>query len=405
MSQKAQHTIQKKVNEFSIPPHDSDWNDIENKLNTINRKKRKRLFIYLTAAAVAILFITAGGLFFHKKTDSTHAPQQVSLSTINKKNSNQTINQPNNKTEDNTNTLDLSDIAVSQKCNPTQKSSLSVTTINKRDSDTYDNNKNEKLLSNNNSNNTTFTKDNIDTISGNNSTQISDTIKHSNNINKANNKQYNDNDRDFKPLTPKTLDKNTSVSVLFTSNSKGYNEMRETIPPFGVVTPNPEKVYDKTSHNLPLSFGFSVRKGINKRFAIETGLIYTYLRSNFNMPEVEKIQKLHYLGIPLAGIINIKQFGRFSIYASAGGMVEKNISGKHIIKAKRKDAIDIDVKTNKLQWSVNTNIGVDYRFFNRFSLYFQPGWTYYFDDNSGLATYRSVHKSSISLQAGLRYNF
>ena len=63
---------------------------------------------------------------------------------------------------------------------------------------------------------------------------------------------------------------------------------------------NSEQIVD-IDHKQPLSFGFSVRKGLARGFSVETGLTYTYLASDVKFVESsEKVsQKLHYLGIPL----------------------------------------------------------------------------------------------------------
>ena len=54
-------------------------------------------------------------------------------------------------------------------------------------------------------------------------------------------------------------------------------------------------------HKQPLSFGFSVRKGLARGFSVETGLTYTYLASDVKFAGSSETvsQKLHYLGIPL----------------------------------------------------------------------------------------------------------
>ena len=63
---------------------------------------------------------------------------------------------------------------------------------------------------------------------------------------------------------------------------------------------NSEEIVD-IDHKQPLSFGFSVRKGLAKGFSVETGLTYTYLASDVKFAGSSKkvSQKLHYLGVLL----------------------------------------------------------------------------------------------------------
>lgn len=92
---------------------------------------------------------------------------------------------------------------------------------------------------------------------------------------------------------------------------------------------NSEEIVD-IDHKQPLSFGFSVRKGLAKGFSVETGLTYTYLASDVKFAGSSKkvSQKLHYLGIPLRANWNFVDKKSFIMYVSAGGAMEKCIYGK-----------------------------------------------------------------------------
>ena len=92
---------------------------------------------------------------------------------------------------------------------------------------------------------------------------------------------------------------------------------------------NSEEIVD-IDHKQPLSFGFSVRKGLAKGFSVETGLTYTYLASDVKFAGSSKkvSQKLHYLGIPLRANWNFVDKKSFIMYVSAGGAMEKCVYGK-----------------------------------------------------------------------------
>ena len=98
-------------------------------------------------------------------------------------------------------------------------------------------------------------------------------------------------------------------------------------------------------HHQPVSFGLSVRKSLPKGFSVETGLTYTLLSSDIKRQGDTKMQsqKLHYIGIPVRGNWNFLEKKYFTLYVSAGGMVEKCVYGK---------LADDKVNVKPLQFSV-----------------------------------------------------
>lgn len=151
-------------------------------------------------------------------------------------------------------------------------------------------------------------------------------------------------------------------------------------------------------HKQPLSFGFSVRKGLAKGFSVETGLTYTYLASDVKFERgTEKVsQKLHYLGIPLRANWNFIDKKAFTMYISAGGTMEKCVYGK--IGSKEKTV-------KPLQFSVMGAVGAQYNVSNRVGIYLEPGVSYFFDDGSEVQTIRKENPCNFTLQAGIRLTY
>lgn len=159
-----------------------------------------------------------------------------------------------------------------------------------------------------------------------------------------------------------------------------------------------EKSIASVDHKQPLSFGFSVRKNLPKGFSVETGLTYTYLASDVTYDDSsEKFsQKLHYLGIPVRANWNFVDSKSFTMYVSAGGVVEKCIYGK----------IGSESETVKpLQLSVMGAVGAQYNVNNRVGLYVEPGVSYFFDDGSQVQTIRKENPCNFTLQAGIRLTY
>lgn len=165
------------------------------------------------------------------------------------------------------------------------------------------------------------------------------------------------------------------------------------------------------NHHLPVTVGASFRWNLNEDWALETGFMYTLLVSDLHTGETaykEDEQRLHYVGIPLKVQRSIWKNNRFAFYGSAGGAVEKCVSGKVNTvwvtsggtRTEETSSLDID----QLQWSVTAALGVQVNFTHQLGLYVEPGMAYYFDDNSGIETIRKEHPFNFNLQLGLRFS-
>jgi hypothetical protein len=135
-------------------------------------------------------------------------------------------------------------------------------------------------------------------------------------------------------------------------------------------------------HKRPFSAGLSVRKELSDRWGVESGLVYTHLKSD---------QSLHYIGIPLKTDLSFYKNKRVNLYTSAGGRIEKCVAG--------------DVKPAPLQLSLNTAIGIQYRLIGRLSLYAEPGLSYHFDDGGPVTTLYKEKPLNVNLLCGVRMTY
>lgn len=174
-------------------------------------------------------------------------------------------------------------------------------------------------------------------------------------------------------------------------------------------------------HDQPVSFGITVSKYLFDDLSIETGLVYSYLHSKTrninNNFKAEEVQKLHYLGIPLNVNYNILSFGQMNVYASIGGMIEKDVYGEYRrVKesqgvtfnnasgdSEENEAVKISQKNPQL--SVNAGVGISYPLYDKLRLYGKVGGAYYFDTENQYKTIYSDRKIVMDLNVGLRYEF
>ena len=73
------------------------------------------------------------------------------------------------------------------------------------------------------------------------------------------------------------------------------------------------------TYKIPVSAGVTVERKLNDYLGIETGLLYSNLRSAG--------QHLHYLGIPVRVNVTLVDTKKVDLYATVGGVADKCIAG------------------------------------------------------------------------------
>lgn len=172
-------------------------------------------------------------------------------------------------------------------------------------------------------------------------------------------------------------------------------------------------------HSQPYSFGITVSKWLTDKLSIETGLVYTYLYSESkNTSSVyadRENQELHYLGVPVNLNYNFLELGRFNLFTTIGGMIEKDVHGVNSInytgtsktfntELESNNSNKINLKNPQL--SVNAGVGVTYAIYGGANIYAKIGGAYYFDaNNTEYKTIYSDKKLLLDINAGLRFQF
>ena len=164
-------------------------------------------------------------------------------------------------------------------------------------------------------------------------------------------------------------------------------------------------------HQMPLTFGVSLRRELTERWAVETGVNYTLLSSDLRSGNesyyYKEKQRLHYVGIPLEVQYKVWENRRFELYIAAGGGVEKCVSGELETvcvagsQAPEKERTDICV--DEWQWSLTAQAGAQLKLNNRMGIYVEPGLVYYPDDGSSVNTIRKEHPLNFHVQVGFRF--
>lgn len=158
---------------------------------------------------------------------------------------------------------------------------------------------------------------------------------------------------------------------------------------------------ERAEHHQPLQVGMTARYAIDDHWALESGIIYSRMTSDFTrqMPLMrqEDHQTLHYIGIPVNVNYRIWKAGNVSVYASAGAEADMNVKA-----TLETDGVKRDMRKDKLQLSANAAIGAQYQITQHVGAYLQPGMQYYFDNGSSVQNYFKDKPLGFSLQFGVR---
>ncbi len=172
-----------------------------------------------------------------------------------------------------------------------------------------------------------------------------------------------------------------------------------------------KSVKTEYKHRLPVRVGLNVAYRLTDRLSVESGVSYTRLSSDMKDGTKDNYssgsQKLDYIGVPLN--VKYRAFGyrRLSVYASAGLLTEKCVSGKttheYVISGEKKKHETEDVAAKPWQLSVNAALGAQFDVLRNVGVYVEPGVSYYFDDRSPLSTIYKEKPLNFNLNLGVRY--
>jgi hypothetical protein len=170
---------------------------------------------------------------------------------------------------------------------------------------------------------------------------------------------------------------------------------------------------ENTSHNPPVSFGLLLSKPFARRWAAETGLLFTRLGYTVRTTEIndeykEYYTSLDYIGIPLSLRFNLIDRRRGGLYISQSAVFEKGVSYHTSItsftRGDAEGAGNIRNRVSGLQMSSLTALGGEIRIFNRLSLFGQAGLQCFFLNSTQPYSIRSARTAWPSFQSGLRLN-
>lgn len=205
-----------------------------------------------------------------------------------------------------------------------------------------------------------------------------------------------------------------STASLVNDGSQGFGSFISSSGP-DPATLEPYMGYYETTrilknihHHHPVSMGLALSYPLTDRWFLESGLMYSYLRSEYDLPSGHPImyeidgkrfessvqdsdQRLHFIGIPLKAGYRFTTPSRFSVALSAGAMAERCVHGEWLGNK---------VPVRGTQFSAVVSASARYRMTDRLSLFLSPEWSYYFTETD-LPTYHTDTPVSMTLRVGL----
>ena len=216
------------------------------------------------------------------------------------------------------------------------------------------------------------------------------------------------------PTIKQTENPDWSLSLAYAGSLEQNDLNRYRIPNPNIPDvegPDSEiEVTEKTRHYMPLVIGLSVNKSLSSRWSVETGLRYTFLRSDFlsqsKVMNKETVQRIHYIGVPLKFNYRIFTYNGFSMYGHGGGALDIPVNGSQSIleySSQLGNSTNTTIHIHApLQWSIEGGLGIQYHFTPSFSIYAEPSFKYYFNPGSDIKTIRQDKPFEFTIPIGLR---
>lgn len=185
----------------------------------------------------------------------------------------------------------------------------------------------------------------------------------------------------------------------------------------GTVTPKTgiREHGDNGTYGVPLSLGVGLKWHFAPRWALGTGLTYSYLSRSFTGTyTVEKngaidyqvvadiTNGIHYLGVPVQLYYSLTGDSPVQCYTFAGASVEKGLVNHFRIQDAGSDIIYKE-HVDGVQLSFSVGLGVRFPLTDRIGLYIDPSLHYYPDCDQPRSI-RTRQPLMMSLEAGLRFD-
>lgn len=186
----------------------------------------------------------------------------------------------------------------------------------------------------------------------------------------------------------------------------------EMLALMNIAEHNNGKIIEHEHHDKPITFGLSLAKSFNNRWCIETGVQYSLLKSHFTLGEgeyyINKVQKTHYLGIPLHISYEWMNYKQLSSYGAIEGVLNIPLLGKtdeYYVTGAIVSYENRRYFSPPFQCTVGIGVGVQYRFTPNWSIYIEPTFNWHIPNRSSIHTIWTSRPFVVTSPFGIRFTW
>lgn len=195
----------------------------------------------------------------------------------------------------------------------------------------------------------------------------------------------------FSDMSPDRLDfNNTYVSMM----SNNISEQTKT----------------DIEYDFPMTYAAMFRYRITDKWAVDAGVSFAVLGSSWKSGSSDSHyrirQKVYNIGIPVSASFTFLDTRFVTMYATAGGAVEKAVDGSEttVVRSGSEDmkSVKNDLEEKPWQYSVNAGIGLQFNITNKCGIFAEPRITRHLE-SSDLPLRK--HDTEFNLGIGLRLSY
>ena len=167
------------------------------------------------------------------------------------------------------------------------------------------------------------------------------------------------------------------------------------------------------SHRQGIRLFLGLNYGLSPRWSLESGVSYKVLHSDYNtvsgLSSSTVTRNMTYIGVPVNVQFNAMELGRFSLYLTAGPMVEtctrvrvesRSFVGESLV-SEQKDYL----AAKDIRLSLNAGVGAQVRLSSRGALFLQPGLSWQLSGSDKIESFYTVYPFAWDLSLGWRFLF
>lgn len=183
---------------------------------------------------------------------------------------------------------------------------------------------------------------------------------------------------------------------------------------------NHGQIIQKARHHRPLTFRLSASRQLTGKWALNFGLQYTLLKSDFDLGSqqgengkdscyIRTRQVIHYIGLPLGVSYRFFRRRSFSAYTSAEAVLHIPVCSKlkeqYIIEPYYEKTLSTRRFSPRPQWALGLSVGMQYQLNPHWSLYAEPSLKWYIPNGSQHPTSWNANPYVFTVPFGIRFNW